>query len=222
MKVKQIFLINLVLDLNIVSVYKSIMTNSREYEVTESRVCVDDVARSLLQLKSTMSRTQREGGLKYKSLRQCYEDMSPTKMSMSLIVAVENSAWRRMFQRTTFHLRMMREIVRNVLCYECKQHEYPHIEGIIADMQNVHTDGYVVMKQTVTSVLQQLRHVIQKSYDNTVLFHKERQHTYAKLVCNVLVHLNKYETFIWKNTQGIQTILLKEMNSKSFKIRYAI
>ena len=103
-----------------------------------------------------------------------------------------------MFQQTKFDLHMMREIVRNVLCYGGKRYEYPHIEETCECMQNVYSDGYVIMKRTVSTVLQQLRHVILESHDNTVLSSEERHCTYATLVCNVLSHLNKYETLIWQ------------------------
>lgn len=136
--------------------YESTMRNSADYADNHRQLGVDGVAAVLLELKNTKTTAERETASKYKCMREEYKGIVRTTISMSSIVAVENSAWRRMFQHRTFQLCMMREIVRNILCHGRNQYEYPDIQGTVIDMQNVHMNGYVVIKQTVTKVLQQL------------------------------------------------------------------
>ena len=119
-------------------------------------------------------------------------------LNMALVPATQDSGWRRMFENTKFELRIIRDIVRNVLCSSAKAADFPSIEKTFQHMQTMHSCGYVVAQQAITTVCNGLRQLLEHAFDKNLDGHHRRNAIEVTMFSKAVIIINRYESSAWE------------------------
>jgi len=155
-----------------------------------------DAARVLLELKNDTPTSPK----KQVQEQRCAENISEPQVSEKalLLANIENrgSAWSKLFDNTKYELRIMEQIVRNLLRQFDVTDNFPNIDDTFKHRQCSSSNGYTAILYTVTTVLNQLRFLVQNAFGHHIGTTTTKT-KHVELFSKVIHLLNKYENHTW-------------------------
>ena len=111
-------------------------------------------------------------------------------------IQTKHSAWCKLFDDMKYELCIMEQIVKNLLRQFDVIDNYPDIDCITKRCLHLSCNGYTVIQYIVTTVLNQLRSLIQETLGQHVVSNKTKTN-HVNLFSKAVHLLNKYESHTW-------------------------
>lgn len=177
-----------------------------KYAVQQKLIASHDIhvaAETLLQLKMSGSSFENTTICNkiYPTIHHDTDFLST--VSLQSIVGTRHCAWTKLFSRVKFELRLMRDIIVNMFSYENNDDNYPNIDETFQQMKDLYSDGYHVIDMATMTVIHELRSFMLQYFHSGVFTQDGHDAQDVKSFSNVLISLNKYEIYVWKQQKQI-------------------